>query len=425
MGKSLPVYLLLVASLFCGITSTSGKISTLKAVNTKAPTASKTRNNPISQSSVLRLSAANINFALRLYRQIAAQPNSGSKNIFFSPLSISAALSMLSLGARQNTREQLLRVLGYTNMTQNDAANVHEAFQYLLQELTGQNNELQLLMGNSLHIQKGLTLQKKFHDDTARFYNAELMSVDFSAIDKAKKKINAYVKKQTNGKILELIKTIDQGTLMILLNYVMFKGKWVKPFDPQNTHEADFHVDDTTTVKVQMMKCKGRYAMNYDEKLSSSVILVPYKGNASLVLILPDPGKLTGVEQNLTITSFQTLINTLRIGSVDLRLPKLLLKSSYQLKHILMAMGVTDLFTKNANLSKITKSTQLKLSKVVHEAVLNIDEKGTEASVVTRVGLMPMSRAPLLKFNRPFLLLIADHNTKSVLFAGRVINPTV
>ncbi|XP_041070911.1 alpha-1-antitrypsin-like [Carcharodon carcharias] len=424
MGKLIPVALLLITVLYSGIAS-NGKVSALKAATQAVHTGSRSKNDLVRQLSVLKLSAANTDFALRLYRQIASQPSSTAKNIFFSPVSISSSLAMLSLGAKHNTRDQLLRVLGYYNMSKNDAAEVHVAFKYLLQELTSEKCELHLTMGSSLHIQQGLNLQKKFLEDTRQFYNAEAIGVDFKAVDKAKKKINTYVRKQTNGKIQEFIKTLNRNTLMILLNYVLFKGKWVKPFDPQDTYEDDFHVDDTTTVKVQMMKRRGRYSMNYDNELASSVILIPYKGNASLVLILPDPGKLTGVEQNLTITSFQNLINSLRIGSVDLRLPKLSLKSSYQLKHLLIAMGILDVFSNNANLSKITKSAPLYVSKVVHEAVLDVDERGAEATAATGVGLMPMSRLPQLKLNRPFLLLIAEHNTKSVLFAGRVMNPNV
>ncbi|XP_067848058.1 alpha-1-antitrypsin-like [Heptranchias perlo] len=425
MGKLIPVALLLLTMFYSGIVSVNGKHSTLKATTQQVSTHSKNKNHPNFHLSAFKLSAANVDFALRLYRQIASQPSSTSKNIFFSPISISAALTMLSLGAKHNTRDQLVRVLGYSNMTHNDATEVHETFRYLLKEITGEHSELHLIMGNSLYVQQGLVLQKKFFEDIRQFYTAEAVMVDFRAKDRAKKKINTYVSRQTNGKIQEFIKNLDQNTVMILINYVLFKGKWVKPFDPQNTYEDDFHVDDTTTVKVRMMKRKGRYAMNYDEELSSSVIMVPYKGNASLVLILPDPGKLTRVEQNLNITNFQNLINSLRIGSVDLRLPKLSLKSSYQLKHLLMAMGIIDVFTNNANLSRITKSVQLKVSKVVHEAMLDVDERGTEATAVTGVSLMPMSIPPQLKFNRPFLLLIAEHNTKSVLFAGRVVNPTV
>ncbi|XP_067894829.1 alpha-1-antitrypsin-like [Heterodontus francisci] len=424
MVKLIPVVLLLVTVLYSGIASVNRKISIGKAATQQAHTGSKTKNNLFRQLSALKLSAANTDFALRLYRQIASQPSSTSKNIFFSPVSISAALAMLSLGAKHNTRDQLLGVLGYSNMSKNDAAEVHAAFKYLLQEITSENGELHLMMGNSLHIQQGLVLQKKFLEDTRQFYKTDTVRVDFRALDKTKRKINAYLRKQTNGKIQEFTQTLNRNTVLILINYVLFKGKWVNPFNPQNTYEDDFHVDDTTTVKVQMMKRKGRYAMNYEEELASSVILIPYKGNTSLVLILPDPGKLAGVEQNLTITSFQNLINSLRIGSVNLHLPKLSLKSSYQLKQLLTAMGIVDVFTNNADLSRITKSVPLQISKVVHEAVLDVDERGAEATAVTRI-LMPMSRPPQLKFNRPFLLLIAEHNTKSVLFAGRVMNPTV
>ncbi|XP_072348872.1 alpha-1-antitrypsin-like [Scyliorhinus torazame] len=425
MGKLIPVALLLIAVLCSGIVCVSEKVSVLKTSSQQARAGSRTKNNLHRQLSLLKLSAANTDFALRLYRQIASQPSSTARNIFFSPLSISASLAMLSLGAKHDTRDQLLQVLGYYNMSRNDAAEVHSAFKYLLQEITSEKREPQLAMGSSLHIQQGLSLQKKFLEDAKQFYKAETVSADFRAADKAKKMINTYVKKQTRGKIQELIKSLNRNTVMILLNYVLFKGKWVKPFDPQDTYEDDFHVDNTTTVKVQMMKRKGRYSMNYDTGLASSVILIPYKGNASLVLILPDRGKLAGVEQNLTITNFQNLITSLRIGSVDLHLPKFLLKSSYQLKHLLMTMGIVDAFTNKANLSKITKSAPLQVSKVVHEAVLDVDEKGTEAAAVTGISLMPMSRPSQLKLNRPFLLLIAEHNTKSVLFAGRVMNPTV
>ncbi|XP_078090416.1 alpha-1-antiproteinase F-like [Mustelus asterias] len=424
MGKLTPVALLIIAVLCSGIANVNGRISSMKA-STQQAHGSRTKSNLSRQMSVLRLSAANTEFALRLYRQIASQPSATAKNIFFSPVSISAGLAMLSLGAKHNTRDQLLQVLGYSNMSKNDAAEMHATFRYLLQELTSEKSELHLTMGSSLYHQQGINLQNKFLEEARQFYKAETVGVDFRAVDKAKKKINSNVRRQTNGKIQEFIKSLNRNTVMVLLNYVLFKGKWVKPFDPQDTYEDDFHIDDTTTVKVQMMKRKGRYSMNYDSGLASSVILIPYKGNASLVLILPDRGKLAGVEQNLTITNFQNLITSLRIGSVDLHLPKLSLKSSYQLRHLLMAMGIVDVFTNIANLSKITKSVPLQVSKVVHEAVLDVDEKGTEAAAGSGVGLMPMSRLSQLKLNRPFLLLIADHNTKSVLFAGRVMNPTV
>ncbi|XP_067894830.1 alpha-1-antiproteinase-like [Heterodontus francisci] len=412
MEKLIHVALLLVTVLFSGIASVNGK------------PAIPNENNLIKVSS-FKLAVANTDFALRLYRQIAAQPSSTNENIFFSPISISAALSMLSLGAKENTRVQLLRTLGYSNMSRNDAAEVQIAYKYLLQQLTSENNELHLMMGNSLQIQQGFDLKQKFLEDARQYYKAEAVSVNFEEPEKAKEQINTYISKKTNGKIQNLIKSLDENTVLMLLNYVLFKGNWVQPFDPQNTYEADFHVDDTTTVKVQMMTRTGMYHSGYDTQLSSTVIRVPYKGNASLVLILPTPGKLAEVEQNLTITNFQHLFYSLQIGSADLHLPKLLLKKSYQLKDVLMTMGITDALSNNANLSGISESAPLKVSKVTHEAVLDVDERGTEAAAVTGVEAIPFSTPFQYVFDRPFLLLIAEHNIKSVLFAGRVMNPTV
>ncbi|XP_048393586.1 uncharacterized protein LOC125455520 [Stegostoma tigrinum] len=412
MEKLIPVALLLLTVLDSGV------------VSLPEESAIPNENNPVSQLSALKLSAANLDFALRLYRQIASQPRSNSKNIFFSPISVSAALSMLSLGARDNTCNQLLQALGYRNMSQNDAAEVHEAYKYLLQKLTRENSELHLTMGNSLHIQQEFVVKQKFLENAKQFYKAEVRSVNFKDPEIAKVQINTYINKKTSGEIQDFVKTLDPSTVMMLLNYVLFKGSWMKPFDPKATYEADFHVDNTTTVKVQMMQRNGLYHAGYDQQLSSHVVRVPYIGNASLVLILPAPGKLAEVEQNLTISNFQKFFYSLWPRSTTLHLPKLLLKESYQLKDLLMSMGIADVFTENSNLSGISETAPLKVSKVTHEAVLDIDETGTKATAITGIEVLPFSVPSELVFNRPFFLLIADHTVKSVLFAGRVVNPT-
>ncbi|XP_078089255.1 uncharacterized protein LOC144506771 [Mustelus asterias] len=414
MEKLMPIALLLFTVLYSGIVSVNGKPV---APNENIP----------SQLSALKLAAANTEFALRLYRQIAAQPSSAAKNIFFSPLSISAALSMLSLGARENTRDQLLRVLGYSNMSQNDAAEVHATFKFLLQKLSREDNELNLTMGSSLHIQQGFNVKQKFVADAKQFYKSEAINVNFKDTDKAKEQINTYVSKKTHGEIQEFIKSLDARTVLLLLNYVLFQGSWTKSFDPRNTYEADFHVDDTTTVNVQMMEETGMYHAGYDDQLSSDVISVPYNGNASLVLILPAPGKLAEVEQNLTVGHFQHFFYSLRPCFVGLHLPKMSLKESYTLNELLKSMGITDVFSNDANLSGISENDPLQVSKVTHEAVLKVDEKGTKATAVTGVEITLTSAVfnPEYIFNRPFLLLIVDHNIVSVLFAGRVMNPTV
>ncbi|XP_072348849.1 alpha-1-antiproteinase 2-like [Scyliorhinus torazame] len=411
MEKLIPVALLLFAVMHSGIVSVNGK-----------PAVPNPR-----QQSAFKLVTANTKFALHLYRQVASQPSSAGKNIFFSPISISAALSMLSLGARASTRNQLLQGLGYSNMSQNDAAEVHETFKCLLQTLTREGSELNLTIGSALYIQQGFVVKPKFIEDAKQFYKSEAISVNFMESDKAKEQINAFVSKKTDGEIQEFIKTLETSTVMVLLNYVLFKGSWEKPFNPRSTYEADFHVDDTTTVRVQMMTKSGTYDSGYDSQLSSFVIRVPYDGNASLVLILPAAGKLAEVEQNLTITNFLHFFYSLRPSYAGLHIPKVSLKESYKLNEQLSSMGITEMFSRDADLSGISESEPLTVSKVTHEAVLHIDEKGTKAVAVTgaEITLMSAFSQPEHVFNRPFLLLIVDHNIKSVLFVGRVLNPTI
>ncbi|XP_062899531.1 alpha-1-antiproteinase-like [Mobula hypostoma] len=373
--------------------------------------------------SLLSLSAANSEFALRLYRQIATQPDTASQNIFFSPLSISASLSMLSLGAKERTRAQLLQVLGYSNMTNNGAVAVRETFPQLLEHLN--NVSVGIHMGSSLYVQNGKEIHEKFLKEAEEFYNAETVTVDFHEQQSTKDKINAYVNSKTNGKIPDFLKEpLSSDTLMFLLNYILFKGEWLQPFDTKHTYEADFHVDDRTTVRVHMMRRTGMYYWTYAEDLSSDALLMEYAGNTSLLILLPKSGKLAELERKLTVQRFDHLSLSMQKQSVDVHFPKMTLKTAYKLKPLLSSMGIEDAFTNYANFSGISEQP-VKLSKVMHKAVLEVDEEGTKATAVTGMQAIPLSLPVEFKCNRPFLLLIADNYIRSVVFAGRVMNPSI
>ncbi|XP_072895282.1 alpha-1-antiproteinase F-like isoform X2 [Hemitrygon akajei] len=377
---------------------------------------------PSIHPSLLQLSAANSDFALRLYRQIAAQPGTESQNIFFSPLSISAALNMLSLGAQEDTLTQLLQVLGYSSITRNDAVRVGQVFHELLEHVNNLNNGIKT--GNSLYVQKGREIREKFLREVKELYNAEITNVDFREQQRTKDKINAYVSNKTEGKIPNILtQPPSQDTVMLLLNYILFRGEWLKPFERRDTYEADFHVDSNTKVKVQMMRKLGRYYRTYAEDLSSDVLLMEYVGNTSLLILLPRPGKLAEVEQKLTVQKFYQLLMSMEIHSVDVHLPKMILKKDYQLKTLLSSMGIRDAFTSSANFSRLSE-WPVQVSEVMQRAMLKVDERGTTASASTSMEIIPMSVPLKFECNRPFLLLIADNYIKSVIFAGRVTNPT-
>ncbi|XP_072097707.1 alpha-1-antiproteinase-like [Mobula birostris] len=379
-------------------------------------------NKPTPHPSLLNLSAANSEFALRLYRKIATQPDTASQNIFLSPLSISASLSMLSLGAKENTRAQLLQVLRYSNMTNNGTVAVRETFRQLLEHLNNVSDGIQ--MGSSLYFQKGKEIHEKFLREAEEYYNATIERVDFRVQQSTKDIINAYVNDLTNGKIPNILKEpLSSATLMFLLNYFLFKGEWLQPFDAKRTYEADFHVDDRT-VRVRMMRRIGTHYWTYAVDLSSEVLLMEYAGNTSLLILLPKSGKLAELERKLTIQTIDHLLLSKQKQSVDVHFPKMTLKTVYKLKTLLRSMGIKDASTNYANFSGISDD-HLKLSEVIHKAGLEVNEEGTKSAALRNDELIQRSLPIEFKCNRPFLLLIADKYVQSVLFAGRVRNPNI
>ncbi|XP_064420932.1 alpha-1-antitrypsin-like [Latimeria chalumnae] len=370
-----------------------------------------------------KIAPANIDFAIRFYNKVLSCPTRASKNIFFSPISISTALSMLSLGVKSSTLHQLHEGLGF-NMTKLSEDEIHKAFEHLLLMLNTDHSELQINTGNVIYLNEGFEPIQKFIDDAKLYYDAEVSNVDFQKSEEAKQKINADVKNYTHGKIEDLIKDLDKQTVMLLLNYIFFRGEWEKPFNPNITKENDFFLDDGNTVKVPMMVQTGFFKIHHDNDISATIVKLPYKGNASMMLILPDEGKMEKVEKALSLEVLWKWGFNKHQRVITLHLPKFSISASQQLKEILMQMGITDVFGDHADLSGITKSPNLKVSKAVHKAVLEVDEKGTEAAATTHVGIVPLSLPGEVHFNRPFLLFIWHRLTRGILFMGKIMNPT-
>ncbi|XP_037357912.1 alpha-1-antitrypsin-like [Talpa occidentalis] len=361
-----------------------------------------------------------LDFTFHLYRQVAHESN--TTNIFFSPVSIATAFALLSLGSKGETHTQMLEGLHF-NLTERAEADIQDGFQHLLYTLNQPDSQLQLTTGNGLFISEGLKLVDKFSEDVKKIYRSEAFSTNFQNPEEAKKQINDYVEKGTQGKIVDLVQDLDKDTVFALVNYIFFKGKWVKPFDAAQTTEEDFHVDDETTVKVPMMSRLGMFAIQHCSKLHSWVLRMDYEGNATALFLLPDQGKMQHVEDTMNQEFLGRFLEKRYGRSASLKLPKLSISGKYDLKTLMAKMGITKVFSNEADLSGITEQAPLKLNKALHKAVLNIDEKGTEATGATFVGAIPMSVPPEVHFNRPFLIILYDKNTHSILFMGKVVNP--
>uniref|UniRef100_G1TFX2 Serpin family A member 1 n=1 Tax=Oryctolagus cuniculus TaxID=9986 RepID=G1TFX2_RABIT len=368
-----------------------------------------------------RIAPSLAEFALSLYREVAHESN--TTNIFFSPVSIALAFAMLSLGAKGDTHTQVLEGLKF-NLTETAEAQIHDGFRHLLHTVNRPDSELQLAAGNALVVHENLKLQHKFLEDAKNLYQSEAFLVDFRDPEQAKTKINSHVEKGTRGKIVDLVQELDARTLLALVNYVFFKGKWEKPFEPENTKEEDFHVDATTTVRVPMMSRLGMYVMLHCSTLASMVLRMDYKGNATALFLLPDEGKLQHLEDTLTTELIAKFLAKSSLRSVTVRFPKLSISGTYDLKPLLGKLGITQVFSNNADLSGITEQEPLKVSQALHKAVLTIDERGTEAAGASFVELIPESVPDSITLDRPFLFVIYSHEIKSPLFVGKVVDPT-
>ncbi|KAK2856518.1 hypothetical protein Q5P01_005253 [Channa striata] len=367
-----------------------------------------------------KLSPLNADFAFALYKNLNAKAAAG-QNIFYSPLGISTALSMLSTGASGETHRQLFSTLGYGTLNQ---AQVNEAYEHLLRMVGNSQKDQQMDVGNGVAVRTGFSPTETFLKAVKHHYSADIFNVDFSKPDEAAAEINTFIASKTQDKIKDMVKDLDPSMAMVLINYVFFRGQWEKPFNPNITQKADFHVDENTRVQVDMMQRLGRYDFYHDVDNFSSIITLPYKGNTSMMIVLPDEGKMNEVEGFITKDHLREWHDKLRRVSVDLHMPKFSISTEASLGDTLQEMGITDAFGNNADFSAMSDEVKLKVSKVSHKAVLSVDETGTEAAASTTIEIMPMSLPDRLTIDRPFFVFILEHSTKSIFFMGKISNPT-
>ncbi|XP_077787631.1 alpha-1-antitrypsin-like [Podarcis muralis] len=368
-----------------------------------------------------KIAPGNTEFAFKFYRQVALEAH--TKNILFSPTIISMPLALLVLAAKSTTRSQLLSGLCF-NQTDTSEQEIHRGFRHLIQKLNSTEAEIQRSIGNTLFPNKKFKLRKKFLNNAKYFYQADVLPTNFENATEAENQINNYIKEKTHGKITDIVKDLDTRAILVIISFLYMRDYWESPFNSQNTREEDFFVDEQTTVKVPMMIKDSTFKTYYDESLSCEVVQLPYKSGAVAFFILPDQGKLKQVEDGLNRDVLLKWMRSVRQQRIVLHLPKLMIRGRYDLIEILSRMGITELFTDQADLSGITGKPEVKVTKAIHQAYLNVHENGTEAAAVTFIEIGPTSLPPEIKLNHPFMFLIMDWLTEAILFLGKVADPT-
>ncbi|MFH1314715.1 MAG: serpin family protein [Candidatus Eisenbacteria bacterium] len=368
------------------------------------------------------LTSGNSGFALDLYQALKNKPG----NLFLSPYSISSALALTYGGTRGNTATQMAEALHFTL----EDRYLQEAFGSLNEDLNGRGSsgDIELGMANALWGQKDEGFLDDFVSLGRKYYGAELKSVDFagspgSALDE----INAWASDKTRGKITNLIEPgmIDQATMLVLSNAIYFNGGWASKFDGKKTWEEPFWVAPDSSVMVDMMHQTRRF--RYTETSELQILDLPYVGgDLSMIVLLPkDRTGLAGAERFLTLKSLRIWLRQLREEDLIVSLPRFKVASDLLLNQALKDMGMTDAFDVGlADFSGMTGRKGLFIDAVVHKALLEVAEDGTEAAastaVVTKRGPPPKQ----FRADHPFLFMIRDNKSGSILFIGRVADPT-
>ncbi len=365
----------------------------------------------------------NNTFALNLYGELKEQEG----NLFFSPFSISAALAMTYGGARGNTAAQMEQVL-YFEVT---AERLHQTFAQLLEQLNarGKKGGYQLSVANALWGQQGVGFLKKFLDLTEKHYGAGLQQVDFAAAtEAARQTINAWVEKETQGKIKDLIQpgVLNALTKLVLTNAIYFKGTWAEQFDRKATRDTPFTLATRRQVKVPMMHKTENFG--YTEAEGFQALELPYAGDdLSMVIFLPrEVDGLAALEKELSLENLESWLGGLRRQTVQVSLPRFTMTSEFGLQDVLKSLGMTDAFSGAADFSGMTGRRDLFISAVIHKAFVDVNEEGTEAAAATAVVMMTSAapRPPVVfRADHPFLFLIRDNRSGSILFIGRLVNP--
>ncbi|KAJ1069878.1 PREDICTED: serpin A12 isoform X1 [Capra hircus] len=365
------------------------------------------------------LAKRNTDFGLKLFKKLSF--SSPDNNILFSPWSISMAFSMLSLGAQDSTLAEIKEGFNFRNIPEKD---LHEGFHYLIHRLNQRNQDQRLGLGNALFIDQKVKPQQKFLTEVKNMYKADTIPTNFQNSENAQKQINNYVRQKTQGKINNLVKNIDPGTVMLLINYIFFRARWQHEFDPKETKEEDFILDKNKSVKVPMMFHVGVYNVGRDDQLSCTVLEMPYQSNFTAIFVLPDEGRMKQVEEALGLETFARWKKLLVRRVADVFVPRLTITSNYDLKKTLSHLGISKIFEEHGDLTRISPHRNLKVGEAVHKATLKMDEKGTEGAGGSGVQTLPMETPIRVKINRRFLLMIWETKMNNLLFFGKIVNPS-
>ncbi len=370
---------------------------------------------------------ANNRFAFDLYSKYKTEDG----NIFMSPYSIFTALSMTYEGAKGQTAKEMEETL---HLPENTKLR-RESFRQIHNEINKDDKEYKLSTANALWAQQSYQFNKNYFNLIETYYEGKATSLDFIGdTEGSRLTINKWVEEKTNDKIKDLIPSgaLTSAIKLVLTNAIYFKGEWVKQFNKEYTKEQNFRITPNNTVQIPMMqRTDDKSIFNYSEASNFQMLELPYSGNDLSMLIILPKDNLESIENSLTLENLLKWKEGLSKQKVNVYIPKLKFETKYFMQKPLSEMGLPTAFSDLANFTGMvdTPKANLKISKVIHQAFIELNEEGTEAAAATAVIMTRTATAysppkPTFRADHPFIFIIQQKNTGNILFIGRVYDPS-
>ena len=334
---------------------------------------------------------------------------------------------MTYAGARGQTAKEMCQVLRLCQLKHN----VHVLFDATLASLNAARDRYILNLANGVFVDKRFTLRQSYRSLLSNCYSASFKQLDFTGDPTgAAEYINRWVEDRTNDKIQDIVSEGDvKDAPLVLANAIYFKGQWKCQFDPDRTDVAKFHISSSESTQVNMMTQTARFRYSLNRRLNCQILELPYKGNrlAMYILLPKKVDGLASLERKLTFYSITSALALLRPRRISVAIPRFEMTVGKNIPTVLKAMGMNLAFTTAADFTGISPVHPLFVSDVIHKAFIGVDEEGTEAAAATVVifarGTAPGPLNQKFAADHPFVFLIRDKVTGSILFFGRLVNP--
>ncbi len=407
------IFSLTLACIVSSCTANNGAVNPNKP-NEKTITVSQAEIESVNKSGIVE---ANNKFGFKLFEEISKK----EKNIFISPASISMALTMTYNGSDGETKEAMAKTLELKDLNLDE---INKSNNILKKQLTGTDPDIKLSIANSLWADKGTQLKPDFIKNNEDNYDAKLSELDFNSPE-ALTTINGWVNDNTEGKIPKIIKKIEPGTFLYLINAIYFKGSWTDKFDKAKTVEKPFTLEDGNKKNVQMMAKSGEFS--YYKEDNFQAVNLPYgKGNTSMYLFLPENDKDDSFYKSLNSENWDKWISSFSKKRGALELPRFKIEYENKLNDTLKNLGMTVAFSSGANFKKMVDGTAY-ISEVMHKTFAEVNEEGTEAAAATSVAISKSAILPGESFKmaveHPFFCAITDKKTGEIIFMGTISEP--